>query len=173
MLTQIGVITALAERSIETFRQNAESAPTPVPTSSQTATIRVLPPSACERCAAGQGCGAGLFARLLRHKATELSLPVAVGARIGQRVWLTLDERLLARQAWYWYGLPIIGFLLGAAIPVWLWSNQLQASADWTRDGLSLLSGVLVMAVCWLMVRLTLRPTLPRVLLNSPCTDSS
>ena len=152
MLTQIGVITALPDIS----------------TGTSTATIRVMSASACERCVAGQGCGAGLFARLLRSKATELTLPVAADARVGQRVWLTLDERLLARQAWYWYGLPIIGFLFGAAAPLWLWP---QTGGDVITDGFSLLLGLILMAICWTVVRGLLRPVLPRVLLNSPCTD--
>ncbi len=159
MPTQIGVITALST-----------TAAAEMTTSKPIATIRVMPPSACERCAAGQGCGAGLFARLLRSKATELSLPVASGARVGQRVWLTLDERSLARQAWYWYGIPIISFLLGAILPEMI---GLQLTTALARDGISLLGGVLMMLTCWLIVRLKLKPTLPRVLLNSPCSDSS
>lgn len=159
MLTQIGVITALST-----------TAAADITRSKPTATIRVMPPSACERCAAGQGCGAGLFARLLRSKATELSLPVTNEARVGQKVWLTLDERSLAKQAWYWYGIPIIGFLLGAILPE---VTALPLTTALAHDGVSLLGGVLMMVLCWLIVRLKLKPTLPRVLLNSPCSDSS
>ena len=169
MLTQTGVITALSTTMVD---QNTEG----MTTSKQTiATIRVMPASTCERCATGQGCGAGLFARLLSSKATALSLPVAKEARVGQKVWLTVDERSLLIQAWYWYGIPIIGFLLGAAIPVWEAILpeliSLQVTTELARDGVSLLSGILTMVICWLLVKMKLQPTLPRVLLNSPCTD--
>lgn len=165
MLTQTGLITALP----------------PVDTNARAqAVVSVLPASACERCALGQGCGAGLFSRLLRIKATELrlTLPHDATARVGQRVWLGLDEQQLARQAWFWYGLPVIGFVLVTALITWWWSvsaasaGQPADTSGW-RDLAALLAGLLTMAGCWALTRRYLPPVMPRLLLNSPCADSS
>ncbi len=65
----------------------------------------------CARCAAGQGCGAGLFARLLRAPAGELRLPLSArqtrqlqGAR---QVELQLPHSSLIRGSLILYALPI------------------------------------------------------------------
>ncbi len=160
MLTQAGIVVALKDAGWEQLKYKA--------------TIKVLPPSACELCSKGQGCGAGLFARLLRMRPTELILPVTNELKVGQRVWLAMDERQAAKQAWFWYGLPILGFVLGASLPLWLpsmVSGSNFAMAQPGQDALSLLSGTLLLITCWAGTRLLQRPQLPRVLLNSPCRD--
>ncbi len=154
MLTQIGVITALS----------ATDGRQPI------ASIRVLPPSACAKCASGEGCGAGLFARLLRMRPTSIDLPVSAATRPGQRVWLAMDEQQLARQALFWYGLPVLGFLAGAALPVWLLAGS-ASGGNLSVDGLSLLSGLSGLAMCWLAVRRWQHPVRPRVLLEAPCSS--
>ncbi len=156
MLTQTGVVTDIQ------FADQSQ----PIPQ----ATIQALPASACERCLNGGGCGAGLFSRLLRMPATELVLPAPDELQLGQRVWLAIDERQLVRQAWYWYGLPSVGFLLGAALPQWLWP-AVTAAKQPGQDALSILSGVSLMIISWLLARTLQRPQMPRILLNSPCTD--
>jgi sigma-E factor negative regulatory protein RseC len=77
------------------------------------ALVRVSTAPACARCAAGQGCGAGLFER---RQAAELAVRVApnLALRPGDRVRLELaPERLLA-VAGLAYGLPLAGLVAGA-----------------------------------------------------------
>jgi sigma-E factor negative regulatory protein RseC len=48
----------------------------------------------CPACDAGQGCGAGVFGRLLRRRAVTLECPNAVAAQQGQAVVIGLPEAL-------------------------------------------------------------------------------
>lgn len=73
---------------------------------------------ACARCAAGQGCGAGVFARLLQAPARELRLPVTP-AQIRQlqgarHVELRLANSSLIHGSLILYALPI--FCAGTAV---------------------------------------------------------
>ena len=72
---------------------------------------------ACERCAAGQGCGGGLFARLAGTRRHEVLARVAVtGLSPGDEVILGLPESGLLAGAFAVYVVPLAGLLLGAAL---------------------------------------------------------
>jgi len=72
---------------------------------------------ACERCAAGQGCGGGLFARLAGTRRHEVLARVAVaGLSPGDEVILGLPESGLLTGAFAVYAVPLAGLLLGAAL---------------------------------------------------------
>ena len=82
--------------------------------------VRVAPRPGCERCAAGNGCGGGLFARLLPSRQVTLTLPR--GGRTlhpGDRVAIGLPGRSLALASLCVYGLPLAG-LVGASALAWL-----------------------------------------------------
>jgi len=159
MHTQLGIVIELLAASQQQTDQQA--------------VIRVMPTTDCERCIQGNGCGAGLFSRLLSRRPTELKLPAITGIKPGQRVWLVVDERLLIKQAWYWYGLPILAFIFGSAFPLWLPIRITTDSLQPAQDILSLSAGMLLLVLCWVVVRALQRPVLPKILLNSPCADQS
>jgi len=72
---------------------------------------------ACERCAAGQGCGGGLFARLAGPRRHEVRARVAIeGLCPGEDVILGLPEAGLLAGAFAVYTVPLGGLLLGAAL---------------------------------------------------------
>lgn len=71
--------------------------------------------SGCSACDAGEGCGAGLFGRLLRRQVAELELPNTVSARAGDAVQVGIDEQQYLRLVAALYGAPLLAGLLGAA----------------------------------------------------------
>ena len=78
----------------------------------QSVTVSVDAAAVCRRCAAGRGCGAGLFGK--RQPSTLLDVNVAEGValHVGDRVRLELLPAHLLRAAWLVYGLPLFGMLL-------------------------------------------------------------
>ncbi len=76
------------------------------------ARVRVDQPAACARCAAGRGCGAGLFARERAGEVIEARV-VADGLEEGMAVDILLDDGGLWRAALFAYGYPLLGALGG------------------------------------------------------------
>lgn len=79
------------------------------------ASVRLGGQAGCAACAAGRGCGAGLFGRMLRRRPVVLQLSNAVGARDGQAVVVGLPERSFLRLVLRFYLAPLLGGLGGAA----------------------------------------------------------
>ena len=71
------------------------------------AQVSVGPQSGCSACDAGQGCGAGLFGRLLRRKPISVVLPNPGGFRAGQSVVLAVSELFYLRLVARLYALPL------------------------------------------------------------------
>ncbi|MEJ8566633.1 SoxR reducing system RseC family protein [Elongatibacter sediminis] len=81
-----------------------------------TARIRVGPASGCPACDSGQGCGAGVFGRLLRRRPVELRLENGAGVEAGDAVFVGLPERLFLSLVARLYLLPLLAGLAGAAL---------------------------------------------------------
>lgn len=79
----------------------------------------------CARCAAGEGCGGGVFARLLRGRLQELPLalpgPMADQVAAGDWVLVGLSTRAVQAASMLLYGLPLLGLVVGASAgDLWL-----------------------------------------------------
>lgn len=72
------------------------------------------PLSTCSRCLRGEGCGAGVFARLFRQRRTVISLERRHEFQVGQKLRVGMDGSVLLYGAMILYGLPIAAFVLGA-----------------------------------------------------------
>ena len=70
----------------------------------------------CPRCAAGQGCGAGLFTGGAQTVTMSVPLEEWVDALPGDRVYITLAPGSLLRAVLCLYGLPLTGLLTGSAV---------------------------------------------------------
>lgn len=77
------------------------------------ATVRVDGGFVCARCAAGRGCGAGIFARG-GPRLVEVNLPPGASLRVGQSVSLSLEPHRLLHAAWLVYGVPLLALLAAA-----------------------------------------------------------
>jgi sigma-E factor negative regulatory protein RseC len=102
------------------------------------ALVRVDAP-VCARCAAGRGCGAGVFASARSGTTLRVAVDAGLSVSVGQRVTLALGESSLMRAALYLYGAPLLGLLLGAGIS--------QAVLQSANDTVSLAAGAAGLAV--------------------------
>lgn len=79
------------------------------------ALVRIGPVSGCPACEKGQGCGAGVFGRLLQRRPIVLSLANGLGARPGNTVRVAIPEGVFLRLAARFYLVPVLAALAGAA----------------------------------------------------------
>ena len=70
--------------------------------------VLVGPTSGCAACAAGEGCGAGVFGRLLRRKPVELPVTDSEGLRAGQAVMVGVAETVFVGMVMRMYGWPLL-----------------------------------------------------------------
>jgi len=95
------------------------------------ATVAVDAGFACPRCAAGNGCGAGLFGAG-GERYIDVHMPAGTVLHEGAAVRLVISPRRLLVAAALAYGLPLAGFVLATAAG-WLISGN---------DGTAALAGV-------------------------------
>jgi sigma-E factor negative regulatory protein RseC len=84
------------------------------------ALVEVTDRNVCPRCAAGNGCGAGIFG--VDKDPVSLTVRIDDGVRIatGDQVRLSLAPADLVRASIYAYGAPLAGLLLAAGLAYWL-----------------------------------------------------
>lgn len=70
----------------------------------------------CPRCAAGKGCGAGLFGRGERTRRIEASVPRGACIATGDRVRIALEPQSVLHAAFVVYGWPLCGAAAGALL---------------------------------------------------------
>jgi sigma-E factor negative regulatory protein RseC len=80
--------------------------------SGQLATVSVDTAAVCPRCAAGKGCGAGLFGASSASRSIDIELPPADDIRPGDRVTLSILPKRLLHASMLVYGLPLAGVLI-------------------------------------------------------------
>lgn len=83
------------------------------------ATVCVDAPVACQRCAAGKGCGAGLFQSSGQRREIQVVVPAHMTLQNGDTITLRIDSKFLLRAALLAYGLPLAGLVLFPAL-AWL-----------------------------------------------------
>ena len=79
------------------------------------AVVRVEAAVTCPRCAAGKGCGAGVFGSGAGTRQVEASIRPGVEIAVNDEVEITLAPNSLLRAALTVYGLPMLGAAVGAA----------------------------------------------------------
>ena len=88
------------------------------------ATVAVDSPMACQRCAAGKGCGAGIFQAAEKSREIEVRIPADMMVRPGDTIELTIGPKFLLRAAMLAYGLPLAGVVLFPGL-AWLISGSI------------------------------------------------
>lgn len=71
---------------------------------------------ACQRCARGKGCGAGLLSGDERKRRIEVPRPAELNLAAGDRVVLELSSRTVLRAAVYAYGLPLLTMMVALGL---------------------------------------------------------
>ena len=69
--------------------------------------------SACARCRAGRGCGAGVFTGVPRQRVIRLPVPRGERIEVGAEVTVRIPGESLLRAALLAYGLPLAGLIGG------------------------------------------------------------
>ncbi|MCB1802951.1 MAG: SoxR reducing system RseC family protein [Gammaproteobacteria bacterium] len=112
--------------------------------------IEVSRQSACGSCNASKGCGTSLLADWFPKRHLALRLPNRIGARIGDRVVIGLDEGALQRATYTLYGLPLLALLGGAIL-----GDRIAAQIGLSQELVAVTVGLLGMIVVllWLRVR--------------------
>ena len=87
--------------------------------------VRLGSQSGCSACDNGKGCGAGLFARLLRRKPAIIELARNnLDIEAGQMLTLAFPEQVFIKLVLASYGWPLVGALSGAflgySLSAWL-----------------------------------------------------
>ncbi|MGA9572740.1 MAG: SoxR reducing system RseC family protein [Lysobacterales bacterium] len=96
--------------------------------------VRMGSQNGCTACESGMGCGAGLFAKLLRRETVVLELPRnGIKVETGQMLTLSFPERLYTKLVFASYGWPLLAALAGAfagyGAGVWLHLSALLIDA--------------------------------------------
>ena len=79
-------------------------------------TVAVDVSIACPRCAAGKGCGAGIFNGRERNRTVDAVADQSLALEVGDTVQLRLTETSLFSAASIVYGIPLTGALGAAAL---------------------------------------------------------
>ena len=96
--------------------------------------IRMGSQSGCSVCDSGNGCGAGVFAKLLQRRAVTLELPRHdLNIEPGQMLTLNIPERVYIKLVLTSYGLPLLaalaGVFAGHGVGTWLGLGPLPVDA--------------------------------------------
>ncbi len=80
------------------------------------AIVAVESTQACPRCAAGKGCGAGIFSAGGSERQVEVTVPNGLRPAVDDIVEISLAPKNLLRAALIVYGIPMLGALAGAVM---------------------------------------------------------
>jgi len=80
------------------------------------AVVEVDAQEACPRCAAGRGCGAGIFTGRQKTRRVEALIAPGLDVHEGDTVRIDLEPSNVLRAAAIVYGLPLSGAAVAAAI---------------------------------------------------------
>ncbi len=110
--------------------------------------VRIGSQSGCTACDNGKGCGAGLFANLLRRKPVVIELARNnLSVEPGQMVTLAFPEQVYLKLVFGFYGWPLLAAFAGAfagyGLSTWLQFGPGRTDLGTLLGGL-LASGLLV-----------------------------
>jgi len=110
--------------------------------------VRLGAQAGCSVCAAGNGCGAGIFSSLLQRKPAIIELARQdIDVSPGQMVTLAFPEQVYLKVVLAYYGWPLLAALIGAlagyALGNWLEFGALLLDAS-TLAGAILAGGMLL-----------------------------
>jgi len=102
----------------------------------------------CDSCTAQHGCGSGTLAKVLGRKRVRVKALNRLGAAVGDRVIVSLEDEALVRGSLAVYAVPIL-WMLGGAL---LGELILNPSASTESDLITVVSGLagLAAGLYWL-----------------------
>lgn len=139
-----------------------EESGTVVAIAGQDVWVQTIRQSTCGACSARKGCGQGALSSLTDGRANQVRVRNGIGADVGDRVTLGIDESQLLRASLLVYALPLLLLLGGALLAGGIWPDQ---------DGPAIAGGVLGLALGFMLLKTVTRdaganPKLQPVLLR-------
>jgi sigma-E factor negative regulatory protein RseC len=107
------------------------------------ATVSVEVSSACARCAAGKGCGAGLLGGGQRSSLLDVHVATDMDLKVGERVSLSLAPSQLLRAACLAYGLPLGAVIVALGIG-WAVAGRMSDAVALLLAAAGLIAGTLL-----------------------------
>ncbi|MGA1561617.1 MAG: SoxR reducing system RseC family protein [Gammaproteobacteria bacterium] len=124
--------------------------------------VEAVKQSACGSCSARGGCGTSVLGKVLGVKSVRVEVnPDQVrNLRLGEQVWIAIEESELVQGTLWLYGLPLFALLGGALL-----GTLLAPRYGMHPDLAAVLSGGLGLVGALLILRQRMQPReLPRVL---------
>jgi sigma-E factor negative regulatory protein RseC len=84
--------------------------------SDRTVVVEVISEVACERCASGKGCGAGLLGGKTINRRVSATVVAGLTVGDGDQVSISLESQNLLRAAIIVYGYPMFAAVLAAIV---------------------------------------------------------
>ena len=107
--------------------------------------VEIMRTKPCGLCGQTQGCGNSIWGKIFSHKRNKLSIKNNVGAKVGDRVMLTIEESYLLRSSLLLYGLPLLFLFMGMVF--------MDTMVQKNNDLLVLVGGIFGMLVGIILVK--------------------
>jgi len=107
--------------------------------------VEIMRTKPCGLCGQTQGCGNSIWGKIFSHKRNKLSIKNNVGAKVGDRVILTIEENYLLRSSLLLYGLPLLFLFMGMVF--------MDTMVQKNNDLLVLVGGIFGMLVGLILVK--------------------
>jgi sigma-E factor negative regulatory protein RseC len=139
--------------------------------SQRKAVVRIQTGGRCQSCGSREACGVS------GGRAMQIDLDNELGARVGDRVEVSLPTRSLMKLAFLLYLLPVLALILGAYLGKWMGNEIFHIESDIV----SIISGGAAMALVFLGLRRVdrrlhdtsdFRPRMTRILLSVSTSEA-
>jgi len=100
--------------------------------------VRTIRASACQSCAARNGCGQKVLAAATGGRANQILVTNTINARVGDEVTIGIDERALLGASLVVYAIPLILMVVASVLGHHLSGGQDSAAMLAAAGGLAL-----------------------------------
>lgn len=94
--------------------------------------------ASCGGCESSSSCGTSAFSKVVGNRSFRVEAKNALGAKVGDRVILSVSERGLMRGAALLYLVPLLALMLSALGMEWLLMRQWGSAPEWVVIGVAL-----------------------------------
>ncbi len=127
--------------------------------------VQVDAKTGCNGCASASNCGTSALAVFFKGGARGLiKVNNRVGAGVGDRVLLKLDQSQLVKQAFMAYGIPLLGLFIVALLFQWFGASAFNFTGT-VLDMFTMMGGFMGVGLGWFFSYKRYQPVLPEITL--------
>jgi len=128
--------------------------------------VQVDAKTGCNGCASASHCGTSALAGVFKGGARGfIKVNNRVGAIVGDRVLLKLDQSQLVKQAFMAYGIPLLGLFIAALLFQWFGAMFFNLTGT-TLDILTMAGGFMGVGLGWFFTYKRYKPVLPEITIS-------